>query len=292
MEFTPSVEKVGKKLFTITPIFDKSNKELQPDVLGDEFCESITNCENFWPNEPRMINRIASDYGRSHYIFTNSSCSIGEAVHKYIFCSLGEVDADERKDFFTKLNIWHEKMPAFCADFTAERGRILTRTKYELVINYIRDNSNFTLPESRKIALYALYLSCQDFLAWIKRCALSAIEKHYPKLCVNFIYFQSNVVCVNNKATLSVKLLNHLPKSGAWQCKGQTPTDNKLNVGASFVIDLTKVHEDYGTVEVSVGDKHKHYKRSMSTQKKGKRFGLYISEGERVIKYCDTLPTW
>jgi hypothetical protein len=79
--------------------------------------------------------------------------------------SLGEVNADERKDFFTKLNIWVEKLPAYCADFTAERGygifndcihcslfrRILTRTKYELLVNYIRSNTSFTLPESRRV---------------------------------------------------------------------------------------------------------------------------------------------
>jgi hypothetical protein len=42
--------------------------------------------------------------------------------------------------------------------------------------------------------------------------------------------------------------------------KGGTPTDNKLNVEASFAIDLTKVHDDFGTVNVTIGDNHKHYK--------------------------------
>lgn len=163
-------------------------------MLDKEFCVSISNCPNFWPSEPRLINRITADYGRSHYIFIEGSPSIPEAIHKYVYhcegrisdlcesislSSLiieGEVNLEERKNFFTKFNLWNEKIPAFCGDFTAERGyvnslnllfsyhdlfeislinifrRILTRVKYELLIGYLQQHAtHLSLEECRLV---------------------------------------------------------------------------------------------------------------------------------------------
>lgn len=290
-EFVPGVIKNGNVL-KISPIFDQNNKDLQPDELNEDYCISITNCDNFWPNEPRLINRISSDYGRSHYIFIESSPTIPEATHKYVYKCLGTVTDEERKNFFSSFNIWNDNIVAYCSDFTAERGRILTRTKYELLVSYLQKTSTLSLQKCQLISLYALYLTCQDFLGWLKRCCLNALNLHFPKLKVLLLFFQSNVISKDNQIILTIKFSNEVPKKGCWQCKGAIPTDNKHNVKATFQIDLQKVHQTFGEIEVVVGSKHKYYRKSLSETKKGKPFGIYIANEKKTIKYQDTMPTW
>jgi len=158
------------------------------------------------------------------------------------------------------------------------------------------DNSEIpeiVVEKSEKLALLVMYLTTQDFLAWIKYRSTLFLERNFPKITVTWSFFQSNIFVEKGESWLKVTLINYKPENGAWQAKMPLPTDNKKNVTAVFSINLDKGPEkDPGEITITIGKKHKKYKKHMRKAAKEKLWGIFNADTKTCIKFCDTMPTW
>eukprot|EP01124_Arcella_intermedia_P004405 TRINITY_DN12504_c0_g1_i3.p1 TRINITY_DN12504_c0_g1~~TRINITY_DN12504_c0_g1_i3.p1 ORF type:complete len:252 (+),score=40.56 TRINITY_DN12504_c0_g1_i3:121-876(+) len=244
-----------------------------------------------WPKE-RLLSKISSDYGRSHYFFINQQIQEVEQIHKYAFNrSTEKPTEEERKDFFKSYEMVGEDIPGGFDSITPLRSTLLTRLKYEMLSSYLHKNGK--TENHRSLALWGMFLSTQEYLYWIKYCSTKCIQLHFPKLKISWCFFQSSVYLENNEAFLRITMINYKPKKGAWQAKLAIPNDNKRIATSVFLFNLDKTPTtDFGSITVTIGGRHKKYKKKISKSYKQKYWGIYDADQQTLIKYCDTMPTW
>lgn len=278
---------------TIEPLFDLSQPKLCPDKL--QYKKMLQELQaDTWPRTMKQLAVISADFGRSHYFFTDHKDSIAQAVHKYCFATEDEIPNKDREEFLAKFSIKGESIVTDLSSPSPTRSAIITRVKYEMLKNYLAEQG-LTQVRASKIALQGMYLATQDYLAWIKFSSLQALEKEFPSVKVTFAFFQSDIwVDKENRAFLTITLINTKPESGAWQSIGVVPTDNKKCVKAecTLALNLNKSPIDPGKVVLIVGKKHPKWKKKISKESKAKIWGIYNADSRTCLKFKDTAPTW
>jgi len=247
----------------------------------------------FWPRSgSKPLSKICADFARSYHITAGGAIDIPLAVHKYCYMSEGKITPEERKAYLALICL-DDKMHHISDDHTPERGCFITRVKFEMTSAYIQMQTRCDKQTSDQLAMLALYKSTQDYLGWIKHSALNALRIHFPDLMVAFAFYQTNINCENGKVMLEVKLINYIPKNGAWPCKQLVPDDNKKMISVLYQYDL-RTPVDRGTMDVYVDHKkaHKRFKKKPTPKDKKKFTGVYNAPKKCSIKYCDTMPTW
>jgi len=259
---------------TIEPLFDCANPELCPDKL--KYKKSLQELSSdIWPRGIKQLASICADFGRSHYFFTEHKDSIAKAVHKYCFAAEDEISTNEREEFLEKLAVKGENVVNDLSSPSPSRSAIITRVKYEMLKNYLVEQG-LTQDRASKIALQGMYLTTQDFLAWIKYSSLQALEKEFPTAKFTFAFFQSNIWVNDEKsAFLSITLINTKPESGCWQSVGVIPTDNKkcVKVECTLSLNLNKEPIDTGRVVVTIDKKHPKWKKKNFAGEQSKDLG-------------------
>ena len=71
---------------------------------------------------------ISTDYGRSHYFFTDNTQEIPAQIHQYCYRNHGNVSDEDREVFFYG-DIGIDIEIEWCDDVTPTRGLIITRVK-------------------------------------------------------------------------------------------------------------------------------------------------------------------
>jgi len=92
---------------------------------------------------------------------------------------------------------------------------------------------------------------------------------------------------------LTTTLINDKPSDGCWQSIGAIPTDNKKNVTLECTLPLQlNKEQDKGKVTLTVGKKHRKWKKKISKENKVKVWGIYNADSQTCMKFKDTAPTW
>jgi len=242
----------------------------------------------FWPRDSssKELRQIGVDYGRSHYLFLDNKSEIAQSVHKYCYRREGKITNEERKEFFQKLGITDPSAPDLCDQVTPTRGCIITRVKFELIKNWFEENG--FQEKSEGLALRSLFLSTQHPLRFIKYKIFDSLKIKFPQENIVFSLFQSSICLLNQKPFLQVTFINYLPNTGSWQVMYPLPKNNTKNISAVFRLNLEDL-TDCGSVFYPDIQKQND---QLSDEERKNFFGVYISENQTLLRYCDTTPTW
>jgi len=283
---------VNDKLITVSPVFDPSHPDLCPEQLDYETLLTQISRHDTWERTGNAhLSRIAADYGRSHYFFTNGLDTIPKAIHEICFRTNSTVSTSDRTSFLSEIGISEDLANVFDGGPSPTLSCLLTRVKFELLKKYFEEMGR--KESAGQLALNGMHLTTQDNLCWIRMISEQVLSMQYPNLTVTFAFFQSDITLSDsNTVVLQVTLINYKPHHGCWQAKKLLPTDNKKEVTATFIFDLENGVDDTGVLHIRIGKKHKKYKKHINNKYKSKLFGIYNASTQTCIKFVDTMPTW